>query len=325
MRLSLLAYATVTAAFISLGVADRALAQPAGPSAADRDTARKLLDDGDEAFAKKDFPSALKAYSAAHAIMNVPSTGIEVAKAQAALGLLLEARDLALEVTRMPQSPKDPAAFAEARKEAADLAAQLDPRIPSIEVKPSGVAEGVAVEVSIDGAVIPAAAATLPRRVNPGSHKVVVRASGYVEASTEVTVTEGTKLEVPLELKSGGPIIPVKKDEKKEPDLPKKGEATSGGGMSILLPIGIATTGAGLAVGIGTGVAALNSKDCKQHHGCALGWAADAGFLVAIGGAALTTAGVVFTLKQPKADPKVTALRFTPLVGPAFLGIRGEY
>src|SRR5262249_44553309 len=52
------------------------------PSAADRETARKLLDDGDAAFEKKDYDGALKAYAAAHAIMHVPTTGIEVAKAQ---------------------------------------------------------------------------------------------------------------------------------------------------------------------------------------------------------------------------------------------------
>ena len=143
MRLFPFAYATLTAAALVLSVPEGAYAQPApGPSAADRDTARKLLDSGDEAFAKKDFAGALNAYSAAHAIMNVPSTGIEVAKAQTAMGLLLEARDMALQVTRMEQLPKEPLAFGEARKEASDLAAQLDPRIPSLEIKPTGLGAG---------------------------------------------------------------------------------------------------------------------------------------------------------------------------------------
>ncbi len=330
MRLPPIALSLLTALPLLLGAPERASAQPApaGPSAADRDTARKLLDDGDDAFSKKDFAAALKAYSAAHAIMNVPSTGIEVARAQAALGQLVEARDTALEVTRMPKEPKEPAAFAEARKEAADLAAQLDARIPSVEVKPSGAASGVAVEVSIDGTVIPAAAAALPRRVNPGTHKVVVKAEGYADASTEVTLTEGATIEVPLELKPGGSSIAPKKHDEPKKDEPKK-EEPKRGGMSILLPIGLATTGAGLAVGIGTGIAALNNHDCRLHHGCALGWAADAGFLVALGGAALTTAGVVLTLSHPKPSPKgapaQTGLRIVPLVGPGFLGARGEY
>jgi hypothetical protein len=331
MRLpSFLAVATVAFVVASLDADEEARAQPAppaaGPSAADRDTARKLMDDGDDAFGKKDYPGALKAYAAAHAIMNVPSTGVAVAKAQAALGQLLEARDTALEVTRMPLAPKEPAAFAESRKEAADLAAQLDPRIPSIEVQPSGVPEGTAIEVRIDGAAIPAAAATLPRRVNPGTHQISVKAAGYVEVSTEVKVVEGEKRELQVALEPGGPppgkAEPKRDEPKKEPPVAKKS------GLSVLVPIGLATTGAGLALGIGTGVAALNSGDCKKHHGCALGWAADAGFLVALAGAGVTTAGIVITVTAPKSGPAAPAqtwLRLRPMVGPAYLGVQGEY
>ncbi len=324
MRLFSPSFAAIVATSLALSLPGTGFAQPApGPDAADRDTARKLLDDGDGAFEKKDYQAALKAYSAAHAIMGVPSTGVAVAKAQAAMGLLLEARDMALEVTRMPQSVKEPAAFAEARKEAFDLAAQLDPRIPSIEVKPSGLAPNVVFEVSIDGTPIPAAAALLPRRVNPGAHHIVVKAPGYADGSADVTALEGAKLEAPIELKSGGPPLAPKTDATKDDDSKKDDGAHTG--MSVLLPIGIATTGAGLAVGIGTGIAALNNHNCRLHHGCALGWAADAGFVVAIGGAAMTTAGVVITLTRPKTDPKHTELRLQPLVGPAFLGIRAEY
>src|SRR5262249_12998493 len=55
------------------------------PTAAEKETARTLMDQGDEAFAAKDFPTALKHYKAAHAIMGIPNTGIWVAKAEEAL------------------------------------------------------------------------------------------------------------------------------------------------------------------------------------------------------------------------------------------------
>ena len=70
----------------------------AEPTAGDKETARSLMDEGDRKFAAKDFKGALDAYQGAHAIMGVPTTGIEVAKAQEALGLLVEARDTLLAV-----------------------------------------------------------------------------------------------------------------------------------------------------------------------------------------------------------------------------------
>jgi hypothetical protein len=77
-------------------------AASAAPSAADRETARGLLQDGDKKFESKDYRAALKNYEAAHSIMGFPSTGFAVAKTRAALGLLVEARDMALDGESVP-------------------------------------------------------------------------------------------------------------------------------------------------------------------------------------------------------------------------------
>jgi hypothetical protein len=60
------------------------------------------MKEGDGKFAAKDYAGALKAYEAAHAIMQVPSTGLPLAKAQLERGLLVEARDTLLQITRHP-------------------------------------------------------------------------------------------------------------------------------------------------------------------------------------------------------------------------------
>ena len=64
----------------------------AAPSPAERETARSLMVDGDRLRSAGDLQSALARYQAAHAIMNVPTTGLALAETQAALGLLVEAR-----------------------------------------------------------------------------------------------------------------------------------------------------------------------------------------------------------------------------------------
>lgn len=48
------------------------------------------MDQGDALFEARDFAGALRAYRAAHAIMGVPRTAIEVAKAEVALGRFVE-------------------------------------------------------------------------------------------------------------------------------------------------------------------------------------------------------------------------------------------
>ena len=171
----------------------------AEPSAADKETARNLMKEGDTKFAAKDYAGALKAYQGAHAIMQVPSTGLPLARAEIERGLFVEARDTLLQVTRHPKDAKEPAAFAKAREEAADLAQKLTPRIPSLNIVVEGAPSDLAT-VAVDGASVPAAALSAPRKVNPGSHTITASANGFRNASATVQVKEGETEKVTLKL-----------------------------------------------------------------------------------------------------------------------------
>ena len=167
-------------------------------SEAEKETARGLMDEGDALAAQSDWEMALKHYRAAHQIMRVPTTGIEVARAQAKLGQLVEARTTAIEVANLPLMGKEPAVFTQAREAAAELADELESRIPSvvIEVEPREVAP----RVRIDEAELPLAALGLPFRVNPGQHQVTASAPGYSPVEMEFTVAESERRSVPLTL-----------------------------------------------------------------------------------------------------------------------------
>lgn len=162
------------------------------------------MKEGDAKFAAKDYSGALKAYEGAHAIMKVPTTGLPLAKAQIERGLLVEARDSLLQVTRHPKEAGEPAAFSKAREEAAALAAKIAPTIPSLAITIQGAPGEAAVEVTIDGAAIPAGALAAPRKVNPGSHTITASAPGFGVATSTVTVKEGEASAVTLTLKPGG-------------------------------------------------------------------------------------------------------------------------
>jgi hypothetical protein len=181
----------------------------AQPSSADKETARNLMKEGDAKFASKDYAGALKAYEAAHAIMQVPSTGLPLAKAQLERGLLVEARDTLLQVTRHPKEASEPAAYAKAREEATELSQKIAPRIPSVTIAVEGAPSGDAVEVRVDGAVVPPAALSAPRKVNPGSHTITASASGFKTATANVSLKEGETEKVTLKLVPGAGAAPA--------------------------------------------------------------------------------------------------------------------
>lgn len=173
----------------------------AEPSAADRETARTLMKQGDEKAAARDFGGALKAYQAAHAIMQVPTTGLAVAKAQIELGHLLDAHESLLQVARLPKEPNESAKLAAAREEAAQLAQKLVDRIPAMIITVDGPTEGV--EVRVDGALVPPAALGAPRKGDPGTHVVTAAANGFATATASIFLREGSTEKVALKMVPG--------------------------------------------------------------------------------------------------------------------------
>src|SRR5262245_14039060 len=110
-----------------LGFALLALTRTAAAdaSATERETARTLLLSGREKRSAGDLHGALVDFEHANGIMHVPTTGLELGRTQAALGLLVEARATLLEAARHPAEDGEPRAFTRARKEAKELADAL--------------------------------------------------------------------------------------------------------------------------------------------------------------------------------------------------------
>lgn len=183
-----------------------------GPSAADKDTARALLLDGRAKLAAHDYEAALRSLKAAHAIMHVPTTGLDYATGLAANGNLVEAHVLALEVSHMPPQQREPAAFADARVAAAALAGRLAERIPAVVITVKGLPPRAESSVTLDGAPVPAATIGLPRKVDPGAHVITATAPGFTAAERRVEVAEIATVAVELTLaavaSAPGPAAP---------------------------------------------------------------------------------------------------------------------
>jgi hypothetical protein len=187
---------------VAVALATAGGARAAEPTAADRERARTLLLDGRAKLDAGDARAAVKAFRAAHAIMGVPTTGLDLARGLVALGRLIEARNVALDVTRSPEAPSEPEAFTRARIAAAKLAEELAARIPALVIEVSGPRGGEA-EVTVDGAAVPPEALGLLWKVDPGEHAVEAAAAGFRRERRTVRAQEGTTVSVKLTLSPG--------------------------------------------------------------------------------------------------------------------------
>ncbi len=315
---------------LALAVPLRASAEP---TPQEKETARALMDRGDDAFDKKSYAAALEAYAGAHAIMRVPTTALEVAKAQEALGNLVEARDALLEAIRFPKSPGEPAAYTTARADAEARATALGERIPSIVVKLEGLPQGTEPRVTVDRVALPPAAALLPIKVNPGRHQVLVSSDATYDAGKEVAIAERQTLTVSITLQ--------RRPVSERPVAPAASPSSSGSALRTAGMIAGGVGVAGLAVGTIFGLQASSKQDdancpgnvCKDESSAsALRSANDAATISTISfiaGGVLAAGGVTLWLLGSSSASKSASVRVSPLIpsatGPAGLAATGTF
>lgn len=248
-------------ATVTLALVLTAGAAHAEPSAVERETARTLLLSGRAKRSNGDLTAALHDFERAHAIMRVPTTGLDLGKAQLDLGMLVEARATLLEAARHPARADEPTAFKRARLEAKQLADMIAPRLTTLTVAvPNGVA------LVIDGVELAASSAGAPLKLNPGRHEIVARRGGEEKRATVVLAegaTESLELSfAPLPTPAPAAVtaqrtadpIGASPPSSTTPDAPPESRA------SPLVWIGLGTALVGSAVGATAGLLAFDAK-----------------------------------------------------------------
>jgi len=250
------------------------------PTAVDRETARSLVGLGHQRFAAKDLQGALEAYDGADAIMGVPTTGILVGKTQLALGRLIASRDTLLRVARYPVKPAEPSQYTNARNEAKQLAREIGTRIPSLQVRVTGVTKTSELEVKVDDVLLVGALVKLPRKLDPGLHTISVSCRGYLTHEQTVTVAESDQRVVEVVLvadPAAGKTQPVNSAlglKSQPPNKPKPApqphdtspDRPDGPDLTTLAYIAFGLGGAGLVLGTITGAVSLSTtSDLKDR------------------------------------------------------------
>ena len=178
------------------------------PSAADMATARNALRDGLALRDANDVPGALARLKTAWDLVQTPVTGFELGKTHLMLGHIVQAHELFVKVGRMPPALEESSRSATARTEAARLADDIEPRIPSLRIRVK-VPPGATAVLRVDDELVAMTGAITPRTVDPGAHQVIARAGDGPEQRVVVELKEGETKDVELAPKWVPPKAPV--------------------------------------------------------------------------------------------------------------------
>jgi hypothetical protein len=322
-------------------------AQAADPTAEEKETARAMMDAGHARRDADDHQGALAQFQGADAIMHVPTTGLEVAREQAALGLLVEARDTVRRVLRTPPAENEPEAFLTARSGAQALDESLSKRIPALRINVNGAVSGDPIQVTIDGVPVPMPALVAPFKVNPGHHVVTATMAGTT-VREEVDVAAAQTADVALNLLPPSAPSPLPPPAEVTPRLLDTGAARTEGNTSQPIVSWLRWGGFGLAIagiGVGTATGAMSlsatgsaSKSCVNNQCPPSTWSdidsahttatiSTVSFVAAGVGAALGITSFLIggPAAAPAGGPAAARPRVTPWIGAGSAGVNGTF
>jgi len=326
----------VAAVFLALSLCvGSSSAQPAGPpepeaeqariaaiSDADKRVARSLVDAGDEHFSSGSYVDAVESYRGAHALMQVPTTGWELARALEAARRLRESERVLRWVAAYPAWNDQPSAFRDVRARAAEKLEALRARIPSLVVSVSN--PDPAMTLTVDG-VATGSGTAVP--LDPGRHEVELVAPGRERLIRQVELREGASKTLTLTLEglpSTSVLVPP------PPEMPT---------VPVWSWVGFGVTGIGAIIGGITGGLSLSrasafkatqlpngnypdSERGLRDESLTLAHVSTASLVVGGVGAAVGITGVILTYTATPEEPERT---LGLDLGPGGLSLGGSF
>ena len=297
------------------------------PSAGDLSTARNALREGLSLREKGDLVGALGRLTTAYDLVQTPVTGFELGKTHLLMGHVLQAHELFLKIGRIPPALEESQRSATARAEAVHLAADLEPRIPTLRIRLKLPEEATAT-VRIDDDPITTTGAVTPRSVDPGKHVIIARAGDGPEMRVSIEIGEGETKDVELAPQwvpppvvtpaSGGQVVYLRQTN------PLVFVGFAGSALALTL------TGVSVVLAVN---AASRSSDrcgtqyCPQHVrdedvNEMKTWL---GVTLVSGAAAIVFASVAVVAITKPTNERVVTARIRPYIGPGAAGLVGTF
>lgn len=314
MRSPRLVVLALAAAALISGSSAPALAEPTQKQWAEW---KQLVESSKKAMREGRPGDAAEALRRAHGIHQSPTVEVDLAAALTASGKLVEARKL---FAKLAASTEPGVIWKRARDAAKKALADLDPRVPKLRVTIKGSA-GAA--VTVDGANIPTDA-DVP--LDPGDHRVVATADGFVTVERSVSLAAGKQEQVTLEMAATpAPAAPPEDSRgSRVPGIVLLGVGGAGlivGGVFGGLAFSAASTAKAQCKGNLCPAAAQSDIDRSRLHG-------NVSTGLFIGGGVVAAVGIVLTIVAPggkKAEPQKDSVALTPLLSPDMMGLAGKF
>ena len=317
-------------------------------STEERAGARAAADQGYDAFKSGRWSDAVDLFGRAESLVHSPTHLLFLARSQAKLGKLLEAKEAYLAVLREPAT-----ASAQVRKQRSDAEkelAEIEPQIPYVTVEIRGLSSTDAFEVTQDGRPLPRALVGVARPVNPGEHVWQARTGAQQNVTESRSIEAGTRdnrvvlllTPDPNASAVAEPAAGAKSPAGNDPirDVPPPVAESSGPPALTYVGFGVA------AVGAGVGVAFLLKKssaendleqDCANANPCPanskrqglLDDANQAGLISGIGfiggGVALAGAITLWLVDSSSHGADTAQPSIKPWVGIGSAGVSGSF
>jgi hypothetical protein len=255
----------------------RAKAQSAETSAADVAAARSLAVEGVKLAQAGKCDEAVDKLERAERLHHAPIVLSTLGQCKVSQGKFVEGTEMLRRVIREPLPDHPSPAHVKAYERAQATLEATAPKIAQLTISVSAPGEAQP-SVTVDGELVPVALLGAERPTDPGDHVVEATAAGYLRSQVKVTVSEGDKKSVKLELERDPSPAAAKEDSPSqvaavtassstaaaERSNTESHEAPSGathsGPNRTAAYVSWISGGVALAVGAGFGIAAMSGK-----------------------------------------------------------------
>jgi hypothetical protein len=310
---------------------------------ADRTLARARMAEGRARQRANDLHGALESFRAADSLLHFPTTGLEVARAEADLGLLLQARQTLRRVLDIPEPPNDLPQFTKARALAAGLLVEIERTLPTLRIIVTGAPAGTAFALTLDGITLAPAAAREPQQTNPGHHVVVATSvTGEAKEELDLAAHESKEIRISLPARSAPPFAPGA-----AMSVPATDVVVAPSGATSAPPaktdhtlayVGFGVAGGAAVVSVIAGLVSI-SHTRSAEEGCSGGrcppsthddlqtahtWATVSNISLIAAGVGVGV-GIMGLLQKPTATSAAPSAGLTPWLGLGAAGVRGTF
>jgi hypothetical protein len=265
-----------------------------------------------------------------------------LARSQAKLGLLLEAKEAYLQVLREP-SAAPAAGVKQALADAQRELAELEPQIPTVSVQIEGATPSEVIEVTQDGLPLSSALIGVAHPLNPGQHVWRAASDSRPPVTVQRSIEAGTESQVNVRLAPQREVELVAVSPRPASEPQEAPTAVGSAGPSGWVYAGLGVTAVGVGVGIGfllqknhleQQILDTCTSDClatpenveRKQDADRAGLISAVGFVGA--GVGLTSAIVVWLLEpreKPSASSAAATAEWQPWIGLRSAGVSGRF